>query len=309
MTEADKKSVNKVLPEITLDTIAPPYPGYDFFDKHDKYPFRYTASIFDMQNAWWLIEASILAYSEEAFVGEKFQNADLKDVKFFDGQETGTQLYVASNDNFVIVAFRGTEIRKRPGRTDFRNIVADIATDVDIHLVDSRQGGKVHKGFKDGLDEVWNELRDYLSEMDNGTRTIWFTGHSLGAALATLAADRYGHVQGLYTFGSPRVGDLDFKKDFHIKTYRFVNNSDIVARVPPPVVYCHVGELRYIDAYGQIHDNTSLWERAVDIIDGHTLSVFNGLGQTRHGFAKLIPDSIIDHVPLLYSMYIWNNIL
>ena len=308
MDETDKKSVNMVLPEINLDAITPPYPNYPYFDKHDKYPFRFDASLFDMQNAWWLIESSILAYSEENFVREKFKEAGLENVKFFDGQKTGTQLFVTSNDDFVIVVFRGTEIRRRPGRTDFRNVIEDLTTDADILLVDSEQGGEVHRGFKKALDEVWNDLHNYLSGMDKGKRTIWFTGHSLGAALATLAADRYGNVRGLYTFGSPRVGDLEFKKDFHIKTYRFVNNSDIAARVPPPVLYCHVGELKYIDAKGQIQDNPSLWERVVDTIDSHSMNVFNALGQTRQGFAEFLPDSIIDHVPLLYSMHIWNNI-
>ncbi|MCA9453043.1 MAG: hypothetical protein KC584_10520, partial [Nitrospira sp.] len=72
--------------------------------------------------------------------------------------------------------------------------------------------------YLDGLKE---EKRD---------RTFWFTGHSLGAALATLAADRYGDVQGLYTFGSPLVGDEGFARDFYVSGYRFVNNNDVVAR-------------------------------------------------------------------------------
>jgi len=308
MDDADKKTVDKVLPEISLDTIAPPYPNYHYFNGYKEHPFRFRASIFDIQNAWWLIEASILAYSELEFVRERFRGAGLEDVKFINGQNTGTQLFVASNNDFVIIVFRGTEIRRRPGSSDFRNVIEDLTTDANILLVDSGHGGKVHKGFKEAIDEVWDNLRAYLSETDNGNRTIWFTGHSLGAALATLAAERYGNVQGLYTFGSPRVGDLDFKKDFHIKTYRIVNNNDIVAKVPPQVLYCHVGELKYIDGKGEIHDNPSLWERAVDVIDCHTLKVFNRLGQVRHGLAKLIPDSIIDHVPLLYSMHIWNNI-
>ena len=67
------------------------------------------------------------------------------------------------------------------------------------------------------------------------------TGNSLGAALATLAADRYGNVQGVYTFGSPKVGNDVFKEKFIVKTYSIVNNKDIVTRVPPPGIYKHVG--------------------------------------------------------------------
>ncbi|MCX5893209.1 MAG: lipase family protein, partial [Deltaproteobacteria bacterium] len=92
----------------------------------------------------------------------------------------------------------------------------------------------MHRGFQAALDEVWERLHDYLEGKENARRTVWFTGHSLGAALATLAASRYGKVRGLYTFGSPRVGDLDFKQAFLVPTYRFVNHDDLVTRVPPP---------------------------------------------------------------------------
>jgi triacylglycerol lipase len=310
MSAADLRKVLDVLPVISLDKLAPPYPDYPYFKGHEDRPFRYSATMFDMRNAWWLIEAATLVYAEEDFVRARFQGAGLSEVRFFDGRDTDTQCFVAANDHFVIVAFRGTEIRKRSGRTDYRNIVADVKTDADLRLVASWQGGKVHQGFKQALDEVWEGggLRDYIAGKDNGSRTIWFTGHSLGAALATLAADRYGNVQGLYTFGSPRVGDTDFKNDFHISTYRFVNNNDIVARVPPPGLYCHVGELKYIDSRGRIHDNPGLWERTVDSIVGDALYMFNSLGQIRNGFAKLIPDAIVDHVPLLYATHIWNSI-
>ena len=73
--------------------------------------------------------------------------------------------------------------------------------------------GNVHRGFKAALLEVWTDLENYVSNLQKDNLKIWITGHSLGAALATLAADRYGNVQGLYTYGSPRVGDQDFKKD------------------------------------------------------------------------------------------------
>jgi triacylglycerol lipase len=310
MFNADERGILEVLPEVTLDKIAPPYLDYPYFKGHELHPFRYHTHLFDMINAWWLIEAATLAYAEPDFAKAQFHKAGLLEVEYFDGEATNAQCYVANNADFVIVAFRGTEIRKRPGRTDYRNIVADLKTDANVLLTDSEQGGKVHRGFKQALEEIWQEkgLQDYLSSKDQGSPSVWFTGHSLGAALATLAADRYGKVQGLYTFGSPRTGDIDFKNDFHISTYRFVNNNDIVARVPPPVPYCHVGDLKYIDSRGRIHDNASLWERTADSIVGDAVYIFNALGQVRQGFAKLIPDSIVDHVPTLYATHIWNNI-
>ncbi|MHC1744591.1 MAG: hypothetical protein AB9873_16390 [Syntrophobacteraceae bacterium] len=326
MSAIPRKTVQQVLPVISYDSLAPPYLEYEYFKESETHPFRPHATVFDMQNAWWLIEASTLAYAEPDFAIPIFKAAGLPEVRFFNGSATDTQCYVAGNDQFLIVAFRGTEIRKRKGVPDFQNIVRDLSTDFAFGLVDSKQGGKVHRGFKEGLDEVWDKrtldetldeedrckdeggLCKYLNDRAHSGRTIWFTGHSLGAALATLAADRFGNVQGLYTFGSPRVGDAEFKNDFQVSAYRFVNNNDIVARVPPPGLYCHVGELKYIDGEGLIHDNTNRWERITDGIADKVKSVFNAVGQIRSGFGRLVPDGLVDHVPLLYAVHIWNSI-
>ena len=156
----------------------------------------------------------------------------------------------------------------------------------------------MHRGFKTALDEVWEKegLLDYLRIKGNPRRTVWFTGHSLGAALATLAAQRYGQVRGLYTYGSPRVGDLDFKRAFLVPTYRFVNHDNIVTKVPPPLLYQHIGGLKYIDGEGLLHNNPES-EKTREI-----LSVLAACCDA------LIPSTIVDHVPTLYAMHIWNNI-
>jgi triacylglycerol lipase len=61
-----------VLPEVSWEKIAPPYLDYDYFNGVKIHPFRYRANMFDMVNAWWLIEASILAYAEEDFASPIF---------------------------------------------------------------------------------------------------------------------------------------------------------------------------------------------------------------------------------------------
>ena len=183
-----------------------------------------------------------------------------------------------------------------------------MKADADIRLKFSGQGGKVHNGFKKALDEVWKDLVAYIHSIHTPDRTLWVTGHSLGAALATLAADRYGNVQGLYTYGSPRVGDKDFAADFFVNAYRFVNNNDIVTRVPPEGLYQHVGELKYIDSSGEIHDNARRWSLKADEIGGRIKNVFNNLGHIRNGFLNLVPDGLKDHVPLYYAVHIWNNL-
>ena len=170
-------------------------------------------------------------------------------------------------------------------------------------------GGRVHRGFKDALDEVWFELLTYITHLDNKGCKIWMTGHSLGAALATLAADQYRNVQGIYTFGSPRVGDGDFKINYKVVAYRIINNSDIATRVPPPGRYKHVGNIKFIDGDGNIHDHVieveALAKQAPDELYGQE----NSSQQKNRDYWSLIPDSFIDHVPLLYTIHLWNNII
>ena len=293
--------------EITIDNLAPPYPDYEFFENCDQLPFRHQANMFTMVNAWWLIEASTLVYADPQIAIETFkQQAGFTEVAYF--EEKVTQCFVASNDEFAIVAFRGSEARLREGDSNPGHIYADWLANFDFLPEKWDYGGKVHRGFKAALSEVWNELEDHLAKLQQDNLKIWITGHSLGAALATLAAHRYGNVQGLYTFGSPRVGDQDFKKDFKVNTYRFVNNSDIVTKVPPSNMYRHVGELKYIDSDGLIHDNTNRWERWSDEIQGKFKNVFTTLSQNRKGLTEVLLEPIVDHVPTLYAIHIWNNL-
>ncbi len=308
MLEANKRDVREFLPEITLDRIMPPYRDYPFFRGRELYPFRPHASTFDMVNAWWLVEASILAYAGKKFASPRFGDAGFNEVEFFDGAIT--QCYLVNNDDFLILAFRGTEVRPKPGTLDFRNVIADIEADLKIRLVASGQRGKVHHGFKDALDEVWDKksLFARLRDKDNGKRTFWFTGHSLGAALATLAAQRYGKVRGLYTYGSPRVGDLVFMTGFPVKTYRFVNNNDIITKVPPAGRYHHVGALKYIDSQGNVHEEADTLEDAATDIQLGISAFQDSLARMGSGLANLIPQAIVDHVPILYATYIWNSI-
>jgi len=297
----------KKLIKITVDNLAPPYKDYEYFKDCDQLPFRYQANIFDMVNAWWLIEASTLVYAEPDFVIAKFQkNAGFTEVKFF--EDKTTQCFVASNSKFAIVVFRGSEARLRDGDSDPGHIFADWLANFSFLPEQWDQGGKVHRGFKAALSEVWTDLEDHISSLQKNNLKIWITGHSLGAALGTLAAARYGKAQGLYTFGSPRVGDQDFKKAFNVNTYRFVNNSDIVTKVPPSNMYRHVGELRYIDSEGIIHDNSNRWEKWSDEIQGKFKNVFNALGQSQTGLTEVLLEPIVDHVPTLYAIHIWNNI-
>ena len=312
----------KPIPDPSLDVVLPPNLDHLYFAQASQHPFQFKAKGFQLVNAWWLAEAALLAYAEKEFAIPQYAKAGLQ-VEGNQPFSVSTQCYVAHNQDVVIVAFRGTQVLKpvagQPPGEMWRQVVKDLWKDTKFRLVVSGQGGSVHEGFKQALEEVWETLKSYLDGLQEKTptRPIWFTGHSLGAALATLAADRFGDVQGLYTFGSPLVGDEGFARDFQVSGYRFVNNNDIVARIPPwgPNAlklikwgrYQHVGHLKYIDEAGMLFDNPSMLERVQNSVGGQVQLLRALMRQWTNGeFGSFPLDDFNDHAPLYYALRVWN---
>jgi hypothetical protein len=152
----------------------------------------------------------------------------------------GSQGFVAEDASTVVVAFRGSE----PDDS------GDLLADADLRLTPWPAGGRVHAGFARALQAVWEEVRPSIAP---GKRLL-FSGHSLGAALATLASTLV-RPAALYTFGSPRVGDDAFVRAADlVDHYRYVDCCDGVCDVPPePLGYRHCGRALFIDRHGAIH--------------------------------------------------------
>ncbi|NWF39389.1 lipase family protein [Mariprofundus sp. NF] len=306
-----EKAMNALVPkplptDRSFDGLFAANTTYDYFRDCDSHPFRYTSNSYQSVNGWWLAEASLLVYvRDRSFVAEKLKSAGLPHCHFFENR--GTQSFVAHNENFAIICFRGTEVSE----------IEDIVTDLDLPLSAHDGRGLVHRGFKKALDLVWNmtdcdshNMLNHLNTIcsENSGLTLWFTGHSLGAALATLAAERSPKADGLYTFGSPRVGDHDFADNYTTATYRFVNNNDIVTMVPPAISYRHIGQLKYIDDAGLIHDNPNCWLQMKNRITGHVGHLGDLFNSWSHGDLDAIPsDYLNDHAPIYYVVRIWNS--
>jgi pimeloyl-ACP methyl ester carboxylesterase len=163
-------------------------------------------------------------------------------------ERAGTHAFLALHDDpdpakkLAIVAFRGTDAADP----------TDLTNDAEFLQCEWPRGGFVHQGFAEALAHVLHALKRALDQVRG---RVLFTGHSLGAALATLLAGAR-RPDYLYTFGSPRVGDATFVATLKgTKSRRFVNCCDIVTRVPPEslapkVNYAHYGVPYYIDRYG-----------------------------------------------------------
>ncbi|MEO8069991.1 MAG: lipase family protein [Acidobacteriota bacterium] len=276
--------------------------AYRHFDGHEQAPFAAKAKTVTRANAWWLAESALLTYWNSVDAVPRFAVAGLSAELV---EDSDTQAYLAWSSTAVFVCFRGTQ----PGR------VADILADGLLVLVPWKAGsgvGFVHLGFREALENVWSKLMDKLRPLAT-SRTVWFGGHSLGAALATLAADRYPDTAGVCTLGSPRVGDKTFADHFDARfgprALRYVNDTDVVTHLPTPfpLPYKHVGGLRHIASDGRITATRPPLAHFVRDVFGETQHVVEISEALNAGALRTAPDYLLDHMPRAYTVHIWND--
>ena len=199
----------------------------------------------DARNALILARVCELAYYNEPegparFRSELGMNARLISVD-------NTQVYIAEADESIVVAFRGSEA---PTTLDgFKDWLLTNANNYLI-LPEGRAGtdfaaagvgARFHKGFLEALEMIWEPM---LAAVNNAIRIkerpVWVTGHSLGGALALLAAWRlqrsFVSIHEIVTFGAPMIGNdtaaKAFEQEFSGKIYRFVDLEDVVPHLP-----------------------------------------------------------------------------
>ena len=204
--------------------------------------------------AWILASMSHLAYDhfEDPRDSQKFRrllatklvSGGFKLIKTFNDRATDTQAFIARNDQFAVLAFRGTEVSK----------IEDIKIDAMASKL-SVLDGRVHAGFRAAYESVAKGVEESLLKLDKEL-PLYITGHSLGAALATVATQRLEHnprirerIAACYTFGSPRVGNSHYDIEFKSPIYRVVNTTDVVTIVPLLAMgYMHIGDVRFLGA-------------------------------------------------------------
>ena len=163
----------------------------------------------------------------------------------------GAECLIVKDRNDLWFAFRGTEPSK----------INDVMADLNVIKGAAKAGRKVHSGFQQEVNNLW---MDILAEIEHNDqlkvrKDVYMTGHSLGAAMATIAATRYQPIE-LFTFGSPRVGGSKFIRNIKCPHLRFMNNNDIVCRIPPAWLgFRHHGEMIYFNSEG-VKQNKPTWK-------------------------------------------------
>ncbi|MFF8955586.1 lipase family protein [Streptomyces sp. NPDC014894] len=232
-------------------------------------------------HAYWMARASDLAHQDEATVEREAAAWRFGAVRHHRSRLTppfppaDTQAYTLASEHMIVTAFRGTE----PAR--IRDRLSDASTPP---WPGPARTGYVHHGFGRALDSVFPSVRQALAELRDNEQTVWFTGHSLGGALAMLAGCRTLleepglRADGIHTFGQPRTCDRILAaacdKEFKDRLHRYVNNNDIVPRLPPEPVYTHAATLRYIDSAGRLRGSMPRLEALSDRVKGLTADLF-----------------------------------
>ncbi len=207
-----------------------------------------------IQKSLLFAELSRLAYASPERVEKIVYEAGLDQCTFI--ARDGAEAYVFGNRFDCMIVCHGTE----PNQWN------DIEADANAWTVVS-EVGRVHSGFHTEVNELWPLLEQQIKE---DQRPMWFSGHSLGGAMAAVCAVRCkispipSNPQAIFSYGAPRVGDRSYTSFLKVKHYRWVNNNDIVPRVPPRWLgYRHMGQEIYINRNGKI-SNLRSWFRVRD---------------------------------------------
>ncbi len=218
---------------------------------------------------------------------ESRKSRDLKDdFKYLANRTTDTQAFLFRKNQHIVLVFRGSQ-QVADWSTNFKFRMKQFAT-LNTQQKDAIPTGEVHRGFQGAWESVEKRVIYQLKKWWTPETQFWVTGHSLGGALAALAATSLEYqgfqVAGLYTFGQPRVGDWAFTRQVndHMgdRMFRYVNNNDIVPLIPPQFnplnpgrLYGHMGQFRYFNSRGQLRETSYLSQRWFDRLLGFVISL------------------------------------
>ncbi len=209
---------------------------------------------------------TLAKYAEFAYLGPEGAAAALPEAKLVLIDRDDTQAYLIEAASHTTIAFRGTQVA-----SGFS--LADILSNLLVRRL-SWNIGKVHRGYSEALRDI---AKDIQRIMERSARPLYFTGHSLGGCLATLASTLLQGPTSTYTFGAPRVGNRRFCESLK-NVYRIVYADDIAPKYPLPLGYRHGGEAWHLSRDGALKAGRSSWRSLL-------------VPMTRQGLVK----GILDH--------------
>ena len=230
------------------------------------FPLHGMAKGFKSGNALACALASQATYlAPELIPGIVIDKWGFTDYRRFNGNHI--QGFVATSEELTLVAFRGSEAH-----------VSNWQDNLDAGFVPGpfNEGDRLHRGFAQGILQILPEIQTRINTFEHPGAPLFLTGHSLGAALAILTAASFYNegrgVHSVYGFGCPRIGCRHFRKSYQSRdegrTFRVVNQHDLIARIPPRFLrYHHVGSLRYLDDRNTIHEDPNSWKRLLLYVD------------------------------------------
>ncbi len=155
--------------------------------------------------------------------------------------KTKSICYIYHNDKEIEIYFKGTSTLK------------DYLYNMDIYprlFIDKEI--RVHNGFLKKYLSLKDDIIKNINKIikDTEIREISLNGHSAGGAIANIASLDLSYIYenitlNCITFGSPKVGNIYFKKKYNKKisnSIRIVNNNDIIPLIPPSIIYTEIHE-------------------------------------------------------------------
>ncbi len=209
-----------------------------------------------------LSEACRVSYQSSSACKEKLANWGFQKTQIFQNNK-GDFGYLAQHPDFIFMVFRGTD--------DLYDVVRDLQFAKKTFLGNNRW--KVFQGARDSFYDLWERknMNTALRKMHNRGQPLWISGHSLGGAIATVAAAHLmlskqteidpRLIRGLVTFGQFRVFNrrlaetFDKRDGFKGRFFRYTNDKDPVVSLPPQKIfgktfYQHAGIALDIDKKG-----------------------------------------------------------
>ena len=213
---------------------------------------------YDSNHALWFSHLAHLAYGNRETIQSIVQHVfKWPEPLCFDDAATDSHAYALANDHFAVVAFRGTASSTNwsTNLDSGREPLFDAHGSYPPHWQQWRRKVLVHSGFKQACLTLWPRIEAHLLDLraQRGPHfPVYITGHSLGGALATvcflltLLRSEPIPIQGVTTFGQPRVGNSWMGKFISqhspVIIQRIQNSSDVVPNVPTSSAgYRHCG--------------------------------------------------------------------